>query len=227
MAVACLVFALEHRLDIHPVSGVEHLRLLASHHLKVVELEPAVEASPRVEHQCATHRMVAVGVDGPVGEHHVGVLAVDEFAHLLISLQVHLRVAVNLAHENVPCASDAAGVLALHHTNGSCLVVALASNSCLAAGEVDTHHLMAGIGEQTHRATAARLRVIGVRPNHQDLAPSCVHNLAIVTRHCWQSQNSSAQSRSAHVLYHFTSIHGSKNLVHKNNEKNQIIKIST
>ena len=50
VAVARLVFALEHRLDVHPVSGVEHLRLLASHHLEVVELESASKSAPCVKH---------------------------------------------------------------------------------------------------------------------------------------------------------------------------------
>ena len=212
VAVAGPVLALEHALDVDPVGGVEHLALGARHRLEVEQLEAAVQTSPGVHHQDAAAGVVAVAVKGPVGHHDVGVLAVDEFAHLLVALQVDLGVAVDLAHEDVACAGHLAGILALDHADGGSLVVAHAGNAGLAAGEVDAHHLVARLGEQAHRAAAAGLGVIGVGTDGQHLqaalggvTAACVVLLGIGTQR--QSQRRGSHGSSAGHLDHFSSVH--------------------
>ena len=92
---------------------VEHLALGARHGLKIEQLEAAVQASPGVHHEYAAAGMVAVSIKRPVGHHDVGILAIDEFAHLLVALQVDLGIAIHLTHEDVACPGHFAGVFAL------------------------------------------------------------------------------------------------------------------
>lgn len=162
MAVTSLVLTLQHSLDVYPVCRVEHLGLLACHHLKIVERKATVKPTPSVKHQRAADRMVAMGIDGPVGDDHIGVLAVDEVAHLLVAGQRNLGTAVDLVHEEVSGTSDAAGILTLDNTDGCRLVMALARNTRFATREVDTHHVVPGIGQQANRAATTGLGIVGM-----------------------------------------------------------------
>ena len=71
--------------------------------------------------------------------------------------------------EDVPCSGHAAGVLGLYHAHRGGLAVAHAGDARLTACEIDAHHLVARIGQQAHRAAAAGLRVVGMRPYGQYL----------------------------------------------------------
>ena len=212
VAIAGLVLALEHALDVDPVCGVEHLALGARHRLEVEQLEAAVQTSPGIHHQDTATGVVAVSVKGPVGHDDVGVLAVDEFAHLLVALQVDLGVAVDLAHEDVARAGHLAGILALDHADGGSLVMAHAGNACLAAGEIDAHHLVARLGEQAHRAAAAGLGVIGVGSDGQHLEAALARRVILVTILLGVGAHGQPQHRDSHggrpcLLDHFSSVH--------------------
>ena len=212
MAVAGLVLALQHALDVDPVGGVEHLALRARHGLEIEQLETAVEASPGVHHQDAAAGVVAVPVKRPMGQHYVRILAVDELSHLLVAIQVHLGVAVHLAHEDVARTGHLAGVLALHHADGGGFAVAHAGNAGLAAREIDAHHLVARLGQQAHGAAAACLGIVGMCPDGQHLQALAGGICTIVTVLLGTGAHGQSQHRGTHGccprhLDHFSSIH--------------------
>ena len=128
--------------------------------------------------------MVAVSVDGPVGEHHIGLLALDHGLHLRIACAVHLGIAVNLPHKNMPYAHHAAGVLALLAAYGGRLVVAFAGNAGLAASEIHAHHLAALALKHQHGAAGNGFGVVGVCAHHERLLVVCLRNALCAGGQC-------------------------------------------
>lgn len=168
MAAAGSMFLFDDRADVHPVGGMEQLALGAGHGLEIVQVEAAVQAAPGIQDQQGADAVVAVAVNGPVGNHHVRFFLLQQFPHLAVAFAVQLRIAIHLVHEQEPGTGDGAGSLHFLYADGGRFVVRFACDAGLAPGQVNAYHLVARRGKQAHGAAGAGFRVVRMSPDNQD-----------------------------------------------------------
>ncbi len=147
---------------------MEQLALGAGHGLEIVQVEAAVQAAPGIQDQQGADAVVAVAVNGPVGNHHVRFFLLQQFPHLAVALAVQFRIAIHLVHEQEPGTGDGAGSLHFLYADGGRFVVRFAGDAGFAPGQVDAYHFVARRGKQAHGAAGAGFRVVRMSPDNQD-----------------------------------------------------------
>ena len=112
-----------------------------------------------------------MGVNGPVGEDDVGLLSLQELAHLVVPGRVDLGRAIDLPREDRARLEDLARFETLRRADGGGLVVAFSGNSRLTAREVDSNHLMPQLGESSHRSATTRFGIVGMAAHDDQFGP--------------------------------------------------------
>ena len=112
--------------------------------------------------------MVAVGVDGPMGDYHIGFFGFDEGKHFGITLFVDLGIAVDLGHKHRADTHHFACSARFGLTDSARLFVAFATDACLARGEIYRYYLYAHSFEFEDSATAHSFGVVGVSTDDED-----------------------------------------------------------
>lgn len=144
----------------------EHSGILGD--LVIVQGKPPAGFPPRVEGKHGYGAMVAVPVDGPLGEHHVGIFAGEKAREALIVWGIDDRAAVVLAGKNGARFQTSTSSLGFGGANGAAAVEARAAAESLAAVEIEQDHLMSQIGVAGDGPAAAALRVARMAARDDD-----------------------------------------------------------
>jgi hypothetical protein len=132
--------------------------------------------------------MVAVMVDGPLRQHHIGLLRSEQPAESLIMRVIDNGPSIVLAGETGPRSKALAGLLGFAGADSGTAIKARPAAKPLAAIQVQQNYFMAEIGEQRDSPCAASFRIARVPARHNDLQRRCLEQ-----RQC--SQESATRDR--------------------------------
>src|ERR1041384_8323877 len=110
-----------------------------------------------------------MAVDGPMGKDDVGLLGLDQFPNSVVLISRNLGAPVDLAREGGASLEDLAGFLGFGRANRSSLVMRLAWNSSLAAGQIENGHGVAVVDVASDCAATAGFGIVGVSSCDQHL----------------------------------------------------------
>ena len=113
--------------------------------------------------------MVAMAVDGPLGEHHVRSFRVERAREGLVMGGVDDGAAVVLAGEGGAGPEDLACLAGFGGANGGTVAGAGSAAEALTAIQVQQNHLVAELGVAGNRAGAAAFWVAGMTAGHDYL----------------------------------------------------------
>ena len=105
--------------DVNEIGGGEHHSVIG--HFVVVEGGFFVRSEPSIENELGEGAMVAVVVDGPVGEDDVGVLGGEELGERLVVAVVDDGLAVDLIGEDGAGVEDLADLLGFGGADGGAI----------------------------------------------------------------------------------------------------------
>ena len=168
--------------------GREGLCLQTCHHFAVVEVKTIACLAPCVIHKDGACAMVAVRVDGPVSNHHVGLLGFNQGFHLCVACLIDFGIAVNLCHEYGTYTHHLAGFCSFCGANGTRLLVRLTRDSCFASCEIHRYNLYAHLAQFDHRAAAHRFGVIGMSAYDKNFLVTCVPFIACLDTARYEQQ---------------------------------------
>lgn len=154
--------------DIDVVRGMKMLGLKTLVHLEIIEIEFLSAFHPSVVNQQRDDPMVAMRVDGPVGEDDVGMLCLQNLAKVSVTRAVDFGVAVNLSGKYRARFQNRAGFLGFRGPNGRGLLRGLARDSGFSAGQVEQDRFMSQIGVQSRGASASAFRIVRMRAGDND-----------------------------------------------------------
>ena len=202
-----LVFGFHHIGNVNVGVGVEILRLQPRHRLMVVEVERMAELPPSVVSENAANTVVAMRIDGPMCEHHIRLFTLNHRLHFGVALLGDFARAIHLRELHMAHTHNGARIADFLLADSLRLIATLAWNACLAASEIHIHHLAARALKHQRRATAAILRVVGVRPDNQRLLILSQNRTTILSRqrqhrhHQRKNQNHTFHAINNNVLY--------------------------
>ena len=113
--------------------------------------------------------MIAVAVDRPVRENHVGAFGRDDAREGLIMRGIDDRTAVILAGESGPGFKESTGVLSFRGSNCGTAIETRSAAEPLAAIQVQQYNVVAQFAVARDRPGAAAFRVAWMAACHNDL----------------------------------------------------------
>jgi len=113
--------------------------------------------------------MVAMAIDGPVGEDDVGGFGVEDTGEGVVMSGIDGGAAVVLAGERRPGVEDAASTLGFGGANSGTAVEIGAATVTFAAIQVEQHHFVAACGIARDGSSAATFGVSRMASRHHDL----------------------------------------------------------
>ncbi len=117
--------------------------------------------------------MVAVTIDRPVREYHVGVFGSQKPGETLIVGAIHNSAAVILARENGASLQNSTGVLRFRGADVATAVEAWSAAETLAAIQIQEHQIVPEFAIARNRPGAAAFWIAGVAPRNDYFQPLC------------------------------------------------------
>ena len=165
------------------------------------------ELSPSIVGENAANTVVAMRIDGPMCEHHIRLFTLNHRLHFGVALLGDFARAIHLRELHMAHTHNGARIADFLLADSLRLIAALAWNASLTASEIHIHHLAARALKHQRRATAAILRVVGVRPDNQRLLILSQNRTTILSRqrqhrhHQRKNQNHTFHAINNNVLY--------------------------